>query len=206
MSRIPVYWLCFRTVIPYLCTLKICEMFGNTSMACVSSCSNILNPEDGLVVLQFSPNLVPLLGWSEAWINRILVCWLCLRLVWSCPFANKTYAILCNTFMACWSSCNNIHQLKDGMVTLQSSANLVPHLGWSVAWSHNIYVYWLCYRIVGPYPRIYTTHGMLATHQWHVVLYLTTYSILNNILNIENVLMVLQLAQKPLSQCGCYVA
>ena len=37
-------------------------MSDNTSMACGYSCNNIHQHEDGMVLLQFSPNLVPQLG------------------------------------------------------------------------------------------------------------------------------------------------
>ena len=37
-------------------------MGDNISMAYCSSCNNIHQPEDGMVVLQFSPNLIPQLG------------------------------------------------------------------------------------------------------------------------------------------------
>ena len=56
----------FGHVRPSTCVHRICGMLGHTFMSCGSSPSNILNLEDGLVVLQFSPNLVPYLGYSEA--------------------------------------------------------------------------------------------------------------------------------------------
>ena len=70
VNMILVYWLCYRLIILWSCTHKICGMSGNPSMACVFSCNNIHQPDDGLVVLQFSPNLVPQIvcarvGWIE---------------------------------------------------------------------------------------------------------------------------------------------
>jgi hypothetical protein len=73
MDNTPVYALCPRLVRPCIYTHKTCGMLGNPSMACGSSPNNILNPEDGFVVLQFSPNLVPPLGCSEVLMNSILV-------------------------------------------------------------------------------------------------------------------------------------
>ena len=59
MNMITVYWLCPRLVIPCPYTHNTCGMSDNTSMACGSSPTTIHHPVNGMVVLQFSSNLVP---------------------------------------------------------------------------------------------------------------------------------------------------
>ena len=61
-------------------------MGGNISMACFSSCNNIHGPDDGMVVLQFSSNLVPQLGCLWVWMDSTPVYWLCPRLSGSCTW------------------------------------------------------------------------------------------------------------------------
>ena len=121
----------------------------------VLSPNNILNPENGVFVFQFPPNLVPQLGCSEARTNRILVYWLCPRLAISCICTHNTCGMDGNTCIPCSSSFNKYHQPNDCMVLLQFSPNLVPQLGWSVAWMDGIPVYWLCFRPVRPCPCTY---------------------------------------------------
>ena len=49
-------------------------MLEKIFMAYYFSLNNILTPKVGLVVLQFSPNLlVPQLGFYEVWMNRVLI-------------------------------------------------------------------------------------------------------------------------------------
>ena len=76
---------------------------GNASIAYASSFNNILNHENRSVVLRFSPNLVSKLGWSEAWMNRILalVYWLWSRLVRPSVCTHKTGKMSGNTYIAC---------------------------------------------------------------------------------------------------------
>ena len=122
----------------------------STSIACGSSLNNILHPEDGLVVLQFSPNMVPQLGCSEAWINVIVVFWLWHMFVEPCPCIHKICGMGDNTYMACHLSYNNIHQPEGSMVVLQFSTHLVTWLRCSDTWMNRIIVNWLCFRLVRP--------------------------------------------------------
>ena len=73
MNSSPVYLLCFGPVILFPCSHEMCGILGSPSMIWGSSLNNILNLEHDLVVLQFSPNLVPQLGCSEAYTNSMLV-------------------------------------------------------------------------------------------------------------------------------------
>ena len=136
MDDIHVYWWCIRLVGHYPYTHVTCRTGGSTSMACGSSHNNILNPEDGLVVLQFSPNLVQQLGCTEAWMNRILEYWLCPRLVrlWLCT--HNTCGVGGTTSMACSAWYNDIH---NDIVVLQFLPNMVQQLGYSVAYMDEQY-------------------------------------------------------------------
>ena len=64
-------------------TQKPCRMGGNISMfnICGSSCTNIHDHEDGIIILQFLPDLVQELGCYEAWMDRIIVHWFISELV-----------------------------------------------------------------------------------------------------------------------------
>ena len=104
------------------------EYLATQPWACGSSSNNILSPEDGQVVLQFSPNLVPQLGCSVDWMNMIPVYLLVGRLFSPCQYTNRTYGMLGNISVACGSSLNNVLNPEDGLVVLQFSLNLVPHL------------------------------------------------------------------------------
>ena len=61
-----------------------------------------------------------------------------------------------------WSmvSYNNTHHNDDVMVVLQILPNLVPQLGCYVARNNIIPVYWLCSRIITPFPCTYKKCGM----------------------------------------------
>ena len=128
---IHVYWFCFRLVIPCPFTRKTHGMGGNTSIsvACGSSPNNILHSEDGLVVLQVPPNLVPQLGWSMAWMDIIPMYWLCFRLVIPCVCIRKICVMLGNTSMAWHSLPNNIHHPDNGLVFVLPK--LGTHSGWN---------------------------------------------------------------------------
>ena len=129
MDRILVYWLGAMLVGPCPCTHKICDMACNISMTCGSSWYNIYQPEDSLVVLQVSPNLVlQQLGCSKAWNDNIPVHWLCPRLVRPCPCTHKTCGMGGSTPTACGSSCVNMHQL----ITDGTQGRLCP------CFSHNM--------------------------------------------------------------------
>ena len=117
-------------------------MGGNTSIPCGFSLNNIPNPGDGMVVLQFSPNLVPQLEYTKAWMKRIIVYCLHFRLVRPYSCTHKIRGVGGNTSMVCFAWYNNIHQPEDSMVVLQFSPNLVPQLDYSVAWTNGIPVYW----------------------------------------------------------------
>ena len=127
MNRILVYQLCPRFVRPCPYTHKTCGMDGNTSILCSSSCGNIHQRQDDLAVLQFSPNLVPYLGYSDAWMDGIHLYCLCFRFVIPCPSCGMDG----KTSTCCGSSCNkNLLKLEDGLVVLQFSPNLVPQIGY----------------------------------------------------------------------------
>ena len=127
---------------------NICGMGGNISMVCGSLPISIHQPEDGMVLLQFSPNLVPHLGYSDARMNRIPVHWLCHMLVGPSPCTHKTCGMPGNTSMAYYSS---LHHPNDCLVCLQFSPNLVQELGCYVAWMNMVLlVHWLCHRRVIP--------------------------------------------------------
>ena len=90
MNRIPVYWLCSRIVIPSPCINKHVECLATHPWRVVLQLSNkIMDPEDGWVVLQLSPNLFPQIGCSEAWLNRIPVYWSHTMLVRYCACTQK---------------------------------------------------------------------------------------------------------------------
>jgi hypothetical protein len=93
-------------------------MAGNTSLVCSFSYNNIHQPGDGNVVLWFSLNLVPHLGWSVTWMNRIPVYWLCFRLVrsWSCT--HDICGMDGNISMSCGYSLNNTLNPEDGIDVL----------------------------------------------------------------------------------------
>ena len=161
-----------------------CGMDGNTCISCSSSFNKYHQPNDCMVLLQFSPNLVPQLGWSVAWMDGIPVYWLCFRPIRPCPCTHKTGGTkenistprmdgwFCSSHQI-WSHslgplmlgwieplCNNMPNHEDDLVGLQSSPNLVPRFKISEAWMDNTLVYWLCPRLVRPCPYTHKTCGM----------------------------------------------
>ena len=141
MNRISVYFLCFRLVGPCSCSHKTCGMLGNIPMANDIPFNIMLNPEYGLVVLQFSPNLVPQLRCSE----------LCRTGSWCIDYApGFSYLAHTQTKHMEWLLSHLWHvilhvtiytNLRMAYVCRQFSPNLVPQLGCYEAWMSRILVY-----------------------------------------------------------------
>ena len=107
------------------------------SMACGSSCNNIHNAGDGLLVIHILlPNLVPQLGLSVAWLDYIPVYCLCPMFSRHCHYPHKRYGMPSPVV-----SGNNVHYDENGLVLLQFSQNMVQQLGCSVDWLDGITLY-----------------------------------------------------------------
>ena len=102
-----------------------------------SACNIIYQPEDGMVDLQFLPNLVPQLCYSVAWMDCISVYWLWFSVIRPCPCTHKTWGMGDNIFMACGSSLYSTLNPEDVLVVLQFPPSIWSHslgalrLGWT---------------------------------------------------------------------------
>ena len=172
-------------------------------MAYGHSSKNINCTKDVMVLLKFSPNsLVPQLGLmcSEAWMNKVPLCWLCPKLFQPCTCIHTICGIGGNISTASGVSCNNPHYSEDGIVCLDFSPEpLVPKLGYYEDWMIRTPVYWLGHR------REYLSHvptshvEWVATHPWPVVIY-------NNTHHHDDGMVVLHILPNLVPQLGYYVA
>ena len=184
------------------CTEKSYEMIGNSSMACGSEFNNMLHPEDGLVVLQFSPDMVPQFGCFEAsWMNMILLYWLYPRLV--APsflvakyvgMVVKNQGLLLSVYQHQhtptwgWHHCFSVILIKSGST------------GWALCDldKKNLFVLTISGLLdLSSTPIKHMEY--LAAYPWHMA----CGSSFNNILNPEDGLVVLQSLPNLFPQLGC---
>ena len=116
--------------------IRCYRMGGNTLMVFGSSCNKIHHIEDN--IFQLSPNLVTQLWYSETWMNRMPIYWLCPRLVRPCPCIHTICGMSDNISLTCGSSPNNIHHPEDDFVLLYFLQNWFPQLGCSKALTNMI--------------------------------------------------------------------
>ena len=137
MNIAPVYWLCPRFVKPYIYILKACGMDGITSITFGYYCHNIHNPDDGIVVLQFLQNPIPLFEWPVAWMNKITVYWLCPRFVRPFPCTHKICGMGGKTSIDYDISCHTSQQQHKKSSEAERYSLNHPGVG-SVYWLHTM--------------------------------------------------------------------
>ena len=190
--NIYIYWLCPRLVISSSYTHNIFRMGGNTSLTCFSLCHNIHQHEDGMVVLQFWPNLIMYLGCAEAWIDGIPVYIHCVSGVLGLSHVPIT-------FVECLVTHPRLVVLH---ITTYSvlMPNLIPQLGWSEVCMDRILVHCLCHMLVRSCPCIHKTCGRVGNKS------MICGSLWNNIRQPEDGMVVLQFSPNLVPQFGCSVA
>ena len=159
-------------------TPKTCGMGGNTSMGFDASHHSIYHPKDGMVPLQFLPNLIPQFGCSVAWVDRTSVYLLCHRFwhmlsMYPHSMCNGWQHIHCMRFFT-----QQHTPPEDGLVVLQVPPSLVRILGaMCLGWTGSQCIDCLQgLSNLSHIPTIYVEWA--ATYQLHVVLRVRTHTTL----------------------------
>ena len=137
----------------------------------VVSGDNTHHHDDGMVVLQFTPNLVLQLGWSVPWMGGILFYWPFDRVVRHCPCIHKTYGMGDKTY-----------GMGDNPSMTNCTLHHTPHLhgdSWCKIFSHSFGGLWpgwrvficMCYiKGLWEFSHTPTSHvEWVTTHQWPLV-------------------------------------